>query len=123
MQQTFGVKLLFEEDDEEVVDYQGMLEEVTINTNFLYAGEPSECKYIIAPASLSIFEPQVADLGCAWTGGHWSYFIYTDSNVFKGWIPLDDNIHIVSQDEIKIIRRNNKPFFTPLEEKLERKTV
>ena len=77
----------------------------------------------IHPDSYSVFEPMVGDL-ISWTIGHTKYDkeVIVKSVESNGRHDLDFFASLFEKPEykylgVKIIQRNNKPFFTPLEVK------
>ena len=80
-------------------------------------------KFYIHPDSYSVFEPMVGDL-ISWTIGHTKYDkeVIVKSVESNGRHDLDFFASLFEKPEykylgVKIIQRNNKPFFTPLEVK------
>jgi len=73
----------------------------------VYGGE----QYIINPDSYGIFKPVVGDIITDGEDCHYiEYFDYTDKN--QAW--SEERCILITESEI--IRRGDKPFFTPLEE-------
>ena len=141
MARDFGVKYQVEF-FEGYVDIDGVYGEIEITNEvvdynpIIYAiegeiGGMDECKLYIHPDSYHIFDPQVGDLVVKagnirlldkiGTIGH----ITKDKQVYLEADYHDDGgahegslVHITASSKVKIIQRNNKPFFWPMEDKL-----